>query len=96
MTNPNASYVETHKGGGVSFVGRDAVNLFRAISLKQALAMYAEFGMLLARNLSATAMLKMATEYTGQKYKRGQHQQASDDMVIWIETMKTALPIEHK
>lgn len=93
MTNPNASFVQTHASGGTSFVGPDAVNLFRAITLRSALSMYAKIGMVPTRGVTATSMLAMATTYTGKKYKRGQHQQAADDMVTWIETMKAALPI---
>lgn len=93
MTNPNASFVQTHAGGGASFVGPDAVNLYRAITLRSALSLFAKTGMVPTRGVTATSMLAMASEYTGKKYKRGQHQQAANDMVTWIETMKAALPI---
>lgn len=92
MNNPNDSHVEIH-AGDTSFVGPDAVNLYRAITLKSALTMYAKHKMLTTRGLTATMMLSMAHEYTGHPYKRGDHQKAADDLVIWIETMKAAMPI---
>lgn len=91
--NPNASFVEVHEGGGTSFVGPDAVNLYRAITLKVALKMYAKSGMLMTRTVRPTNMLLLATEYTGKSYKRGEHAKAAEELTVWIETMKTALPI---
>lgn len=92
MTNPNASYVQTGNGG-TAFVGPDAVNLFRAMTLRTALAMYASHRMLMNRALSPAAMLTMAKEYTGKTYKRGEHRQASIDLEVWINTMKAAMPV---
>ena len=37
-------------------------------------------------------MLKMATEYTGKTYKRGQYEQAAADVGVWVDTMRAALP----
>lgn len=85
--------IEIHKGGGVSLVGRDAVDLYRALALQKALSLYAKTGIKLARNITPTSMLTMATAYTAKAYKRGQHQQASTDMQVWIDTMKAALPV---
>lgn len=79
--------------GSTTFAGPDAVNLFRAISLKSSLSLYAKCGMRPTRMVTPTMMLQMATEYTGKKYKRSQHAQAAADMNAWIQTMKTALPI---
>lgn len=76
-----------------SFVGPDAVNLFRAITLKNALSMYARSGMLPNRHVRPTNLLLMATEYTGIVYKRGEHAKASEDVRIWVETMKAAIPV---
>lgn len=79
--------------GGTTFVGPDAVNLFRATVLWSSLRLYAKAGILPCRGVSATSMLKQATEYTGQKYRRGQHGKASEDVKLWIEAMKAALPV---
>lgn len=92
MTKPDNSQIDIRTGGCASFVGKDAVNLYRAITLKSALSTYARSGMLMTRGVSATGMLVMATQYTGKPYKRGEHQKAADELVLWIETMKSAIP----
>ncbi len=77
-------------------MGPDAVNLYRTICLKAALNLYAKCKLLTTRGVTPTSMLSMASEYTGKKYKRGQHAQAAIDVGVWVDTMKAALPIEHK
>lgn len=86
-----------HHQGGTTFAGPDAVNLVRAVHLKAALSLYAKTKMLMTRGSTPTVLLKIAAEYTGKKYKRGQHAQAADDLQVWIATMKAALPttVEH-
>jgi hypothetical protein len=79
---------------GTTFVGPDAVNLFRATALWSALRLCAKTGMIPNRAWTKTAMLNMATEYTGQKYRRGQFGKASEDVKLWIDAMKAAIPIE--
>jgi hypothetical protein len=77
---------------GMTFVGPDAVNAVRAAHLKVALSLYAETGMLTTRGATPTVLLKMATEYTGHKYKRGAYLEAAQDVADWLATMKAALP----
>lgn len=93
MTDDNESYVGVSKGVATSFVGPDAVNLLRAIHLKVALNAYAKNKLLMTRAATPTAMLKWATEYTGKTYKRGAYAQAAEDVGVWIETMRAALPV---
>lgn len=81
-----------HHDGGTTLVGPDAVNLFRAISVRAALTMYARTGMKMTRGATPTVLLAIATEYSGKAYKRGQYDQAAEDVRIWVETMKAALP----
>ena len=45
------------------------------------------------RAYTPTAMLKAASGITGKTYKRGQHQQAADDIKVWCDAMKAALPV---
>lgn len=78
--------------GGVSFVGHDAVHLFRAVTLKHAILMLAK-GIVPTRGLTSKRALVMAGEYTGMRYKRGQHEEAVRDLDIWIATMRAALPV---
>lgn len=60
----------------------------RACVIKQALTMHVRTGgtMMLTRGAKPVAMLKAATEYTGNVYKRGEYQRAIDD----LQTMITA------
>jgi len=84
-----------HSTGSTTFAGRDAVNLFRAITLKSALNAYAKHKMLMTRSLTPSIMLQMAEEYTGKAYKRGQQAKAAEDLTAWIQTMQAALPVTH-
>lgn len=88
----NQSEIVRHNGG-TTFAGPDAVNLFRAAYVKSALSMYARSGMLMTRGATPTALLRMAEEYTGRKYKgKDKYNEAAEGVRIWIETMKAALP----
>jgi hypothetical protein len=89
------SKVTLHQHGGATFQGKDGVRLFQAIALKGGLKLYAATGMKPNRAWTPTAMLKLAESFTGKRYKRGQHQQAADDMTIWIDAMRAAMPIEN-
>lgn len=79
--------------GGTTFAGPDAVNLVRAVYLKQALVMYARTKMLMTRGATPGFMLAEATKYTGHEYKRGAYEEAAKDLADWIATMKAALPV---
>lgn len=79
--------------GGTTFAGPDAVALFRATTIASGLRMYAKHKILPNRAYTPTAMLKAATGITGKAYKRGQYQQAADDIKLWADTMAAALPI---
>ncbi len=78
--------------GYTCYSGPDAVNLARAISLKAALRL--AMSGLSVRGMPKTRLLKIATEYTGKKYKRGAYQEARDDLQVWIDNMRLALPIK--
>jgi hypothetical protein len=78
--------------GGMGFSGPDATNLFRAITLRSALKLH-KVGIKATRGVTARGLFAMTKEYTGKTYKRGQYDEAIDDLTIWIETMKSALPI---
>lgn len=88
----NDSSVTITKSGGIMFSGPDAVNLARAISVKSALRL--AMAGLTVRGVTKTGLLKIASEYTGKQYKRGEYEKAREDLTTWIETMKLALPIE--
>lgn len=86
------SYIGTRDGKCNSFVGPDAVNYVRAEVLASSLRLYATAKILPTRGVSATMMLKMATGYTGKSYKRGEYLKAAEDIKVWANEMKAALP----
>lgn len=91
-TTPDGSEIVHHQGG-TTFAGPDAVNLVRATYLVSALRMYAKSRMLMTRGATPTHMLRLAGQYTGKTYKRGEHLQAADDVAKWADTMRAALPV---
>ena len=90
--NPNDSEIII-SSSGVTFAGPDATNFFRALALAQSLSMYAKFKMVPTRGVTGTMLLKWAVDYTGHAYKRGQHELAAQEVRVWIETMKAAMPV---
>lgn len=93
MTNPNKSEIIHHAGGGTTLIGLDAINLLKAITLKAHLKLYAKTGIKPTRGVSGPDMLRLAEQYTGKKYKRGQYDLAAADVDVWVQTMKAALPV---
>ena len=91
----NDSHINVTKGVCTSYVGSDAVHLLRAKMLRSSIKLHLATGMIPTRGVTITKMFKMAGEYTGQTYKRGQHERAMQDLTVWIETMTSALPVNH-
>jgi len=86
------SYIH-HTSGGTLYSGPDAVRLQQAITLRSAIKLYRACGVIPTRGMGIVNMLKLATSITGKPYKRTHAAQAEADLHIWIETMKSALPI---
>lgn len=80
-------------GDAVSFNGPDAVQCYRVAVLMQSLSLLSK-GIRPTRGLTMKKALLIAKEYTGQDYKRSEWQRAKDDLKVWLETMKSALPTE--
>lgn len=78
-----------------SFDGEDAVLLYRAAVIRSALRLLAQ-GIKPTRGATMTSTLKLAGGVTGKTYKRSEATRAMDDLTVWIETMKSALPVEEK
>lgn len=74
-----------HAGGGMSIVGEEAMKLYGAAVLRSAIKLYLKTGMRANRMYTPTNMLFAAGTYTGKTYKRGQLQQAFDDLDVWLE-----------
>ena len=88
----DSEIVHGKNGEAVSFNGPDAVHLYRAASLVSFLKLYAKTGIIPTRGVTGPKMLKIAADSTGKKYKRGAYLEAAEDVRIWCETMKAALP----
>jgi hypothetical protein len=86
------SYIH-HTSAGTTYSGPDAVRLQQAITLRSAIKLYRACGVIPTRGMGIVNMLKLATTITSKTYKRTQSAQAEADLHIWIETMKSALPI---
>lgn len=88
------SYISTN-AGGTSFVGPDAVRLFRAMQVRGALKMW-KAGLKVRRGIRLKDLLGVVSEHTGKTYKKSDLDTAIADLVQWIEAMKAALPVEAK
>lgn len=82
-----------HGDTGTAFVGPDATRLFQATILKTALRTYANTGMKLNRMYTPSNMLKAASRITGKTYPRRAYGTAADDLEIWCNNMRAALPV---
>ena len=82
-----------YTNGGVAFVGRDAVSLFRARTLASALRLW-KGGIKAFRGATLTHLLGEAGKITGKTYKGTKDiDQAVADIKVWADTMQTALPV---
>lgn len=87
------SSVTLHRDGGITFSGPDATLLYTAITLRTSIRLFSNTGIKPTRGYTGPMMLGAATQVTGKAYKRGQYAQAVADLTVWIDNMKTALPI---
>lgn len=94
----NDDRIVVESDGEISFVGYDAVNLYRAMQLRMAIKLYVKCGMIPTRGVGIKKMLAVASGYTGKRYaaSRAVATLAVDDLTVWIETMKSAMPVESK
>jgi hypothetical protein len=90
-TTKDTSEIRTSKSS-VTYSGSDAVELFRAATLRSALGLLQK-GIMPTRGLNMTKALGLAERYTGRKYKRTESAAAIRDITVWIETMKSAIPV---
>lgn len=90
------SELHTENGKITAYVGRDATELFRVRTIKMGIELHKKTGMILTRGVTITKLFKMAKEYTGQTYKRGEHDRAVQDLNVWINNMVLALPVIKK
>lgn len=91
----DTSEIVVGKQGLIAFSGPDATELYAAVVLKSAIGLL-EKGIQPTRGYTMKRALAACKRYTGKTYKRGQSEQAKADLTVWIETMKSALPITMK
>lgn len=88
---PDHSEITISRGGTV-YAGPDATELFACAVLRSAIGLL-EKGIQPTRGYTMKRALGACKRYTGKTYKRTQAAQAKADLTVWIETMKSALPI---
>lgn len=82
--------------GGITFAGKDAVQAYRAIVLRSALAML-DKGIIPTRGMTKRKALTMAAAITGRfHYRNTQIEEARADLQVWIDAMKLELPVERR
>lgn len=68
----------------VTFEGKQGVQTYRAIALKQGLTLFVKTGMRPNSAWTPSNMLRAAGSITGKVYKRGRYQEAIADLEQWI------------
>jgi hypothetical protein len=81
---------------GTSYLGEDAVRLYQALALRTALKLHLRTGLVPNKGWTIGKMYVLAESFSHKSYRRGQQQKAIDDLTLWIEAMKSALPIENR
>ncbi len=66
------------------------VNIIRAKVVAHALRLYARTGLQANRAYTPSAMLRTATDITGQRFKRGQYTQAAAALDTWASAQLPA------
>lgn len=87
------SYIKCD-ANSITFAGPDAVHMYRALSLMNAIALHKKSGLIPNRGMGIMKMFERAKEFTGKTYKRGEHDRAIDDLHVWIQVMRSSLPID--
>lgn len=83
-----------HHDGGTTFAGPDAVAVYRAIAISSALRLYARTGIKANRAYTPTAMLRVASEYLGHPFKRGQYAEASEALREWAQKAREGMDVD--
>jgi len=90
--NPSFTY---NKDGSLSVAsGKEAVMCIQVATLIQAIKMMRTTRMIPTRGYTMKKGLTMASTFTGRTYKRTEAAQAEADLKVWLETMKSTIPVE--
>lgn len=80
-------------GKVVCHSGPDAMLRVQAITLWSSLGLYQSTGIIPTRGMGITYMMNLATQITGNKYKRKEIDRARTDLKTFADEMLAALPI---
>ena len=67
-----------------SFVGAEQVGRYRAVVIKSGLKLYRDTGMRPNRAYTPTAMMRVASEITGKKFKARDYTGAIEALEAWL------------
>jgi len=88
------SYLQIDGSGNItSYVGPEATEAFRAITIAHALRLYAKSGMKVNRAYTPKRMMQVASAMTGHSYKARDYVGAADDLQSWANAIKASLPV---
>ena len=91
----NDSSFSYHPDGSLACAsGPDAIRCIQVATLISAIRMMRTSRIVPTRGFTMKRGLEMASAYTGRKYKRTEAEQAEKDLKVWLETMKSAIPVE--
>lgn len=89
------SYIQSSPGGAISFVGPDAVEIFRVIALKSALGLL-KAGITPTRGFTAKYGLGLVTAITQKTYKGAdKFDKARADLETWLTAARASIPVEY-
>lgn len=88
-----SDHLEVRDGHVTAFVGRSAVDCFRATALAASIQLWVDTG-LTYRRLGIRKLLALATEYTGKPYRATKQGGgvAAADVRQWAQTQAATLP----
>lgn len=91
------SFLQVDDQGKVSsYVGPDAVELYRVKTLRSFILLWQRTKIIPTRGVTITKMLAQASAITKKPYKVKQTQVAADDLAKWIGAMLAAIPVEKR
>jgi hypothetical protein len=83
-----------YSDSGTSFVGPDAVQVFRCRAIASALRLYAATGMQANRAYTPKAMMAAATQITGVVFKARDYAGAAAALTSHADTLQSTIPAE--
>lgn len=83
-----------HKDGSLACAsGTEAIECVRVATLMSAIGLLTH-GIQPTRGFTMKKALTMATTYTKVTYKRTEHEKARADLKVWLENMKSTIPVQ--